>query len=52
MKVESVEVSEWLVKLPARTMNISLLTYSSFSAGPLETKTKKQADRQTETIDR
>lgn len=45
------EASERLVKLPAHTMNISLLTHSSFSSGPRETKTtttkkkKKETDR-------
>lgn len=50
MRVERVAVSEWLVKLPAHTMNISLLTHSSFSAGPQETDKDKETetDRQTD----
>lgn len=44
---ERAEVSEWLVKLPAHSMNISLLTHSSFSAGPQETdKRQRKTDRQ------
>lgn len=48
IRVESREVSEQLVKLPARTMNISLVTLRSF---PTQTgaQKNKETDRQTDT---
>lgn len=47
MRVESMEVSEQLVKLPARTMNISPLTHSSLSAAPLERDKEKETETKT-----